>query len=293
MTRIFAAIAATLLALGIGKFATGRPDVVAPAAGPVAVERVAAGIVSTDRNETFPALDPVTGSLWFSVYDDSFGAQTIMFSPRTDGAWAVPEVASFSGNWGDRAPRFSPDGSNLYFASNRPLTGAGPGADMNLWRVRRSGDAWGPAEPLEPPVNSAANDMHASVTDSALWFASNREGSLGRSDIYRVDEEGVLVHLPVPINSQLSQPDLWVSADESWMILVLTEHPDGHGGDDLYLSRFDGDAWSQPENLGPQVNSGEYDYGPVVSADNQYLYFTSHRDGSADVYRVRLSLVIN
>ena len=43
----------------------------------VRVERVGDGVVSTDRNETFPAQDPVTGALWFSVYEGSFSDQSI------------------------------------------------------------------------------------------------------------------------------------------------------------------------------------------------------------------------
>jgi Tol biopolymer transport system component len=284
MTGKIVARLAGLIMLSFAISAAGQP--------PAAIERVGAGIISTDRNETFPAVDPVDGSLWFSVYDDSFDDQTIMFSRRTDSGWAAPEVASFSGEWGDRAPRFSPNGSSLYFSSNRPMAGAESGTDMNLWRVVRIGNSWGHAKPLSYPANSGANDMHASVTNSALWLASTREGSLGRSDIYRIDQDGAVDQLSAPINDENSQPDLWVSADETWMILVITNHPDGYGGDDLYLSRYDGNAWSVPENLGSEINTDEYEYGPTVSPDGEYLYFTSHRGGSADVYRVRLSSVI-
>jgi Tol biopolymer transport system component len=108
-----------------------------------------------------------------------------------------------------------------------------------------------------------------------------------------VGSDGALLHLPTPVNDENSQPDLWVSPDESWMILVITDHPSGFGGDDLYLSRWDGSVWSTPSNLGPGVNSEEYEYGPTISADGQYLYFTSHRGESADVYRVLLSDVVN
>ena len=77
------------------------------------------------------------------------------------------------------------------------------------------------------------------------------------------------------------------------MILVITDRPGGYGGDDLYLSRFNGESWSVPTNLGPKINSAEYEYGPTVSADGAYLYFTSHRGGSADVFRVPLSSVLD
>lgn len=253
----------------------------------VDVERVGAGVVSTDRNETFPAEDPVDGSLWFSTYDDSFDDQTVMVAHRTASGWSAPEIAPFSGTWGDRAPRFSLDGSALYFTSNRP--GAGAGGDMNIWRVRRSGDGgWTEPEPASS-LNSEAADMHVSVTASAIWVASNRPSTAGRSDIYRIAEGSGPEHLPAPVNDARSQPDLWVSPDESWMVLAITDHPDGHGGDDLYVSRRTGTTWSAPHNLGPEINSSDYEYGPTVSADGRYLYFTSHRTGHADIYRVLLT----
>ncbi len=155
------------------------------------------------------------------------------------------------------------------------------------------GESWGEPELLESPINSEAADIHISVTDQAVWLASNRVGGFGRSDIYRIGPYGSTSRLDAPINDENSQPDLWVSADESCMILVITEGSDGYGGDDLYLSRFIGDTRTAPANLGSEINSAEYEYGPSVSADGQYLYFTSHRSGTADVYRVRLSFVLD
>lgn len=258
-----------------------------------AVALVGPGVISTEQNETFPAEDPLDGSLWFSRYDDSFDAQTIVFSRWTEQRWTTPEIAPFSGQWGDRAPRFAPDGLTLYFTSNRPREPGGSSGDMNIWRVHRAGDSWDEPELMESPLNSGANDIHASATNGAIWLASNRPGGRGRSDIYRVGEDGTPEHLAAPINDENSQPDLWVSPDESWMILVITDRPGGYGGDDLYLTRFEGESWTVPVNLGPEINSAEYEYGPTVSADGGHVYFTSHRSGSADVYRVPLSSVMN
>jgi len=36
-------------------------------------------------------------------------------------------------------------------------------------------------------------------------------------------------------------------------------------------------AWSQPVNLGPQINARARDYSPRISGDGQWLYFTSER----------------
>jgi hypothetical protein len=269
--------------------------VAAPPAGAVGqaagqahdVELVGDGTISTGRNETFPAEDPVDGDLWFSVYEDGFDAQTIMVARRTASGWATPVTAPFSGRWGDRAPRFSPDGRTLYFTSNRPVDAdADAAGDMNIWRAQRTTDGWDAPEIVPPGVNSGARDIHAAVTDRAVWVASNRDGGFGRSDLFRVPGGGEAEHLPAPLNDAYSQPDLWVSPDEAWMVLVITDHPSGYGGDDLYVSRREAGGWTIPRNLGPGINSEEYEYGPSLSKDGRYLYFTSHRRGSADIYRV-------
>ena len=286
-------ITATLLLLGCAESESQQADSEPATGASSIVEVVGQGVISTERNETFPAEDPTDGSLWFSMYDNSFGAQTILFARRIESGWAPPEVAPFSGKWGDRAPRFSPDGASIYITSDRPRKRGESPADMNIWRVSRIGESWGEPELLESPINSEAADIHISVTDQAVWLASNRAGGLGRSDIYRIGPSGDISHLDAPINDEKSQPDLWVSADESWMILVITEASDGYGGDDLYLSRFIEETWTVPTNLGFEINSAEYEYGPSVSVDGQYLYFTSHRSGTADVYRVSVSFVLD
>lgn len=254
-------------------------------------EIVGAGVVSTAANQTFPAIDPVTGDLWFSEYTNSFADQTIRFSRWEGSGWLPPTTAPFSGTWGDRAPRFSPDGLSIYFTSSRPRPGEIATGDMNIWRVDRDGDGWGVPNLLPSPVNSADDDIHASVTDSAVWLASNREGSLGRSDLYRIGTDGSVTHFAAPLNDANSQPDVWAGRDESWLILAVTEHPRGFGGDDLWISGRSGDTWSVPINLGDAINTPEYEYGPSVSPDGEYLYFTSHRDGPSHVYRVPVASI--
>jgi hypothetical protein len=118
MRNRFALAGCMLLACGCGP--TGGP---APAAEPLIVQP---GVISTPRHENFPALDPVDGSLWFSVYDgEEFTRQSLVRAPRQGGGWGPPAVVIFPADdrWGARAPRFSADGRTLYFTSNRPRTG--------------------------------------------------------------------------------------------------------------------------------------------------------------------------
>jgi len=269
--------------------------VAAHGAAQAAPEIVQQGVISTDKHETFPAVDPTDGSLWFSLYTDNFDRQVIMRAARGRSGWETPAVVSFSGKaWGDRAPRFSPDGRRLYISSNRPTTSGGSVGTFHLWVLERTGREWSEPKLLPSPVNSTAADRHSSETRAGhLYFSSTRPGGAGRSDIYRAkrsaDGWAPVEHLPAPINDQMSQPDLLVSPDGRWMLLVVTDHPQGLGGDDLFLSRFENGSWSAPKHLPAPINSNVYEYGPSLSRDGQTLYFTSHRRGSADIYRVSVS----
>jgi hypothetical protein len=263
-----------------------------PVAAQDAPRLIQPGVISTEKNETFPAIDPIDGSLWLSSYTDNFDRQVIMRAARVGSEWQAPAVVGFSGkSWGDRAPRFSPDGKRLYVSSNRPLPGRSGAGTFHLWVLERRGSDWSEPQPLPEPVNSSAADRHSSETRSGdLYVSSTRPGGAGRSDIYRMRRVGAgwseAERLPAPINDALSQPDLLVAPNGRWMILVITDHPEGLGGDDLFLSRLENGAWTRPERLAEPINSKEYEYGPSLSPDGRTLYFTSHRRGSADIYSI-------
>lgn len=263
--------------------------------GNTQAQLVGKGILSTSLNEAYPMEDPQTGDLWYSVYEKSFDEQTIYWSPKLGKEWDWPRKASFSGVWGDRAPRFSPDGKWIYFTSNRPVGSDSKNTeDLNIWRVKREGrHKWSAPELISNPVNvQGAADMHCSViSQENLYLVSSRPESYGKSDIFQVKDNGRYVqvqHLNRPLNDTLSQSDIYVHPSEKWMIIVITDSPSGYGGDDLYFSKREEEGWSAPKNLGTRVNSEEYEYGPSLSADGKYLYFTSHKNGSADLFRIEL-----
>ncbi len=62
--------------------------------------------------------------------------------------------------------------------------------------------------------------------------------------------------------------------------------PGGHGGDDIYVSSFDGTNWADPKNLGPEINSESNEVFP--SYHNEVLYFSSNRkesSGGLDIFK--------
>jgi len=58
--------------------------------------------------------------------------------------------------------------------------------------------------------------------------------------------------------------------------------PDSYGATDYYISFRDSlDRWSQPLNMGPEVNSSNaFEWSAAVSTDGRYLFFMSGRMGT-------------
>lgn len=93
---------------------------------------------------------------------------------------------------------------------------------------------------------------------------------------------------PLPFNSDsysVAHPSL--SADGQTLYFA-SDMPGGQGGMDLYKSTRNGDTWSTPVNLGPDINSYGNDEFPFIRKDGT-LYFSSDGRGGfggLDVYVV-------
>lgn len=252
------------------------------------------GVISTvEEGEAFPFISPDGNEFYFSTHSEGWSFHTLYMSSLTDGVWTEPIALAFSGTYSDRAPRLSPDGDALYFSSNRPLQDHPPG-DYNIWVVHRAaGGSWSQPEPLPASVNSRAHEYHAVITrDGELYFSRVTDARRDKHDIFVSvlgdNGFGEATKVGPPISDGYSQPDIYVNPAGDIMILVITDHPEGFGGDDLYVSYRRGGVWTVPVNLGPGVNTAKYDYGPSISPDHEWLLFTRHDRGLGDVYAVRL-----
>lgn len=89
------------------------------------------------------------------------------------------------------------------------------------------------------------------------------------------------------INSRLNEGTCTISADGRQLIFTSCAGRRGYGSCDLFESRKNGDTWTTPVNLGPQVNSAAWESQPSLSADGNMLFFVSDRRGglgNKDIY---------
>ncbi len=93
------------------------------------------------------------------------------------------------------------------------------------------------------------------------------------------------------INSPNNEGTCTISADGRMLVFTACNRPDGYGGCDLYYTQKDGKDWRAPKNIGPIVNSPNWESQPSLSADGSVLYFTSDRPGGvgkADIWKTVL-----
>ena len=109
--------------------------------------------------------------------------------------------------------------------------------------------------------------MGAGRTD--VWRSQNLDGVYGEAE-----------NLGSPVNTEVSDFDPFVAADESYLI-VCQEFEEGFGKSDLYVYfQREDKSWTEAINLGKGVNSSGFEARPYVTTDGKYLFFTSNREES-------------
>jgi hypothetical protein len=264
-------------------------------AQPVAApELFGVGVFSTADYELPPTFTLDGRTAYFTVSTPQYGRiRWILQSRRTAHGWSEPTVAPFSGRWDDCDPWISPDGSQLYFLSKRPLTEGGPPKrDLDIWvMAKQPNGTWGPPRHLGDRVNGPGDEHYVTATtDGTLYIAAVRSDSRNLGDLYSVSRTNGQYGDPVNLGSVLNTPEThettpYVSPDGRYMIFGSRGRQDSLGDLDLYITvRDSAGQWTAPRNLGPGVNSSAGELCPIVSPDGRYLYFTSLRsfiDGGA------------
>ena len=129
-----------------------------------------------------------------------------------------------------------------------------------------------------------------SADGKTLYFVSERPGSKfnvteGRlsHDFWKAskpDNNDTVFGDPenlVEINMSSDEGAASIAADRQTLYFTGCNRPGGIGYCDIWEAKVDGDKFTEPKNLGPNVNSEFWDSQPYISPDKSRLYFTSNR----------------
>jgi hypothetical protein len=259
-------------------------------------EIFAPGIISLDnRLETYPTFSPDGNEMFFSVVNTAWTTGKILHTRELNGIWTAVDTAGFSNNSYINWESFiSPDGNRQFFTSNRP-----PSSSTDIWMVDRTSDStWTNPVLLNNPVNSGSVDGSACVTNNGtLYFKSLRGGGIGGSILYRSALVGgvysEIESLGNIIQTGPGESEPFMAPDESYLIFISETRPGGHGGWDLWICFMKPDSsWTVPVNMGTGINTMDDEYGPRVTTDGKYLFFTRENQANTmDIYWVSSSII--
>jgi len=185
----------------------------------------------------------------------------------------------------------SPDGTYLFFSSNRPSAPGGnavdgvmggksqPGEGSHLWRIARTDKGWGDPEELPAEVNSSGSTYAPSVAADGTLYFMRPNAETHRFQIFKAVPGGGGTYLrsePLPFSDGSdTDVDPAIAPDQSFIVFGSGRH--AKKDIDLFIAFRDGDGWSAPIYLGDDVNSPSSDAEPRLSPDQHVLYFSSDR----------------
>jgi len=197
----------------------------------------------------------------------------------TDGKWTGPFNLFFG-----YAPALSANGDTMYFERKDSKN-----ISQTFISVK-NGRNWGYPKRILTELDKA---HYCQKTSNGNYYISTKSGyGEGLSDWCKVVFNGndtTAVSLGKPLNTPWENLDFYVAVDESYIIITT---PLGLA---ISFNRQNG-TWTDPINLGKKINFGIGMWGPVVSADNKYLFYSTGTKpdySDVSVYWVRFDEIID
>ncbi|MGZ4057091.1 MAG: OmpA family protein [Bacteroidia bacterium] len=149
---------------------------------------------------------------------------------------------------------------------------------------------------MGPSINSNLDEYFPAITadgQTCFYTRNNRTEQLPLQEDFLVSKKvngewAPSVLVGNGINTEGNEGAPCISADGQILFFVACdEKRDGHypggrkgyGSCDIFYSTKVGSNWSKPYNIGPMINTSQYETQPSFSADGKTLYFVSARPG--------------
>jgi outer membrane protein OmpA-like peptidoglycan-associated protein/tetratricopeptide (TPR) repeat protein len=198
----------------------------------------------------------------------------------------------------EATPTFTKDGKTMYFTRNNYLEGKKGKNENNvtlikIYKASLENDQW--VNIMELPFDSDNySTAHPALSsdEKTLYFASDMPGTLGQSDLFKVqiNEDGTFgspINLGKTINTEGRETFPFVN-DENEIYFASDGHP-GLGGLDIFVSKINEDSsYSMVQNVGSDVNSPKDDFAYWIDTKSRKGFFSSNRDGGQgydDIYK--------
>jgi outer membrane protein OmpA-like peptidoglycan-associated protein/tetratricopeptide (TPR) repeat protein len=216
---------------------------------------------------------------------------------NTDGTVtnAVP-VRDLNSKWHDGPITISADGNTAYFASEsykekeseKDKKVNATFSQVYLFKATKTGDKWGNVDEVTFNDKTFSNSNPSLSRDGkTLYFSSNRPGSVGGTDIWKVaikeDETyGEPQNLGNKVNTEGNESFPFI-ADDNKTLFFASSGKQGLGGLDVFQIDLSG---GEATNLGKPVNTEKDDFAFTFNGVKGAGFLSSNRNGNDDIFAV-------
>ncbi|MBX7124188.1 MAG: OmpA family protein [Cyclobacteriaceae bacterium] len=268
--------------------------------------------VNSEFSELNPLLSPDGKTLYFSRrnHPQNIGGvndkEDIWYSEMgTDGKWKL--ARNMGKEFNNEFPNFvnavsaaTPDGKSvLMLLGNRYLENGKMLAGVSM--STNTGGSWSTPKQVEIEndynFNEKANYFMTN-TRRVLLMSIEREDSRGSRDLYvSFAKNDSIWAAPLNMGSVLntageeSGPFL---ASDNETLYFSSNGFSGYGGADIYMSKRLDDTWtnwSEPQNMGPEINSKQDDLFFNIPSSSEFAYYSRGvTEENMDIFRVKLPI---
>lgn len=269
--------------------------------------------VNSEYNELNPLLSPDGKTLYFSRrnHPENVGGpddkEDIWYSQLdSTGQWSLAKnigapLNNAEPNFVNSIQSVTPDGRTAVMVlGNRYLENGKMQAGVSI--SSNVGGSW--STPIALEITNDYNFHEKAnyfLTNSrrALLMSVEREDSYGDRDLYVsfMNDDSVWSepkNLGDVINTASEESAPFLAADDKTLYFSSNGFS-GYGMNDIYASQRLDDTWtnwSDPENLGPEINSPLEDLFFNIPASSEYAYYSRGvSESNTDIFRVRLPII--
>jgi ribosomal protein L24E len=216
----------------------------------------------------------------------SFLAEAV-YSQQASDSVIARNLVSVNSKADDYGAYVSRNGLTMYFVSNR----FSKKTHIYVTKRKTLDAAW--SEPEYCKVTPNPQDfIGALALDDVgrFYFSTNRESKdMNIWEGFGLDSTTTIRVLPGPVNTTFWEANPSVTRDGSDLYFVSnSQSPRGSMEVlyDIYVTHRNADgSWTDPENLGPQINIGAYNGTPFISPDGRFLFFSSKLRKGVEIKR--------
>lgn len=225
--------------------------------------------------------------------------EDIYYSIKQGNKWTeAKEFKDINSKYNEGSACLSSDGKTLFFSRCDSPDSYG---NCDLFVAELKADStWGNIRNLGANVNSISWDSHPALSHSGdtLYFASDRIGGFGLSDIYftykKPDGRWVPAQNAGPIiNTRQNDVSPFIHPKHNVLFFSSNGHILNFGDFDIYKSYNIDHGWGEPQNIGPLINGPGSEFYFTIDYNSKFLFYAKSNSpnlNNTDLYSFPLPM---